>query len=80
LYTAVWGRERPYGDAVPEDHPLVATADAARALGISRRTLSRYALAGLVRPALVLPSGRYRWDVDDLRRQLAALPREPPED
>ena len=54
----------------------MATADAARALGISHRTPSRYALLGLVLPAVVLPSGHLRWDVADLRRQLAALPRE----
>ncbi len=57
------------------DAPLVPTADAARALGISRRTLSRYAHDGVVRPALVLPGGQYRWDVTDLRKQLNDLRR-----
>jgi predicted site-specific integrase-resolvase len=57
---------------VPEE-PLVSTEVAARALGISRRTLSRYAKDGAVRPALVLPGGHYRWDTADLRRQLTEL-------
>lgn len=35
-----------------------------------RRTLARYAERGLLIPALVLPSGHLRWDLDDLRRQL----------
>lgn len=54
---------------------LVGTAEAADALGIARRTLSRYAREGIVRPAVVLPGRRqgYRWDLDDLRRQLRAL-------
>jgi DNA-binding transcriptional MerR regulator len=42
-------------------------------LGISARTLARYAQQGVVRPAVVLPSGHLRWDVADLRRQLAEL-------
>jgi DNA-binding transcriptional MerR regulator len=55
---------------VVADPDLVPTADAARMLGISARTLARYAQQGAVRPALVLPSGHLRWDVADLRRQL----------
>ena len=58
---------------VVADPPLVPTADAARALGISRRTLSRYAHDGVVTPALVLPSGHFRWDLAALRRQLTEL-------
>ena len=53
------------------DPDLVPTADAARMLGISARTLARYAQQGVVHPAVVLPSGHLRWDVADLRRQLA---------
>jgi DNA-binding transcriptional MerR regulator len=58
--------------AVP-DPDLVPTADAARMLGISARTLARYAQQGVVRPAVVLPSGHLRWDVTDLRRQLREI-------
>jgi DNA-binding transcriptional MerR regulator len=49
---------------------LVGTGEAARALGIARRTLSYYARTGQLIPALVLPGGRYKWDVADVRRQL----------
>ncbi|MGH3492317.1 MAG: MerR family DNA-binding transcriptional regulator [Sciscionella sp.] len=49
---------------------LLPTAVAAKALGISSRTLARYAERGLLRPAVVLPTGHYRWDLDDVRRQL----------
>jgi DNA-binding transcriptional MerR regulator len=56
-----------------EQQRLVSTGEAARALGISRRTLSHYAQTKQLTPALVLPSGRYKWDVADVRRQLRAL-------
>jgi DNA-binding transcriptional MerR regulator len=58
---------------------LVSTEDAARALGISARTLTRYASDGRITPAVVLSGGKrnhYRWDLDDLRRQLRELARE----
>jgi DNA-binding transcriptional MerR regulator len=57
---------------------LVSTGEAAEALGIARRTLSRYAREGRVTPAVVLPGrarDHYRWDVADLRRQLRELGR-----
>jgi DNA-binding transcriptional MerR regulator len=49
---------------------LLTTAQAARELGISPRTLARYAQRGILVPTMVLPSGHRRWDMDDLRRQL----------
>ena len=49
---------------------LVTTPDAARALGISPRTLQRYVRNGLVTPEITLPSGQYRWDVTKLRAQI----------
>jgi DNA-binding transcriptional MerR regulator len=52
---------------------LVGSGEAARALGIARRTLSHYARTGQLTPALVLPGGRYKWDVADVRRQLREL-------
>ncbi|OLT06452.1 MerR family transcriptional regulator [Pseudonocardia sp. CNS-004] len=45
----------------------------ARALGISRRTLAHYAKTGQLEPTLVLPSGYYKWDLEDIRRQLREL-------
>ena len=61
-----------YGDRVPPSD-LVPTPDAARALGISPRTLQRYVRAGLVTPEVTLPSGQYRWNVAHLRDQVRAL-------
>lgn len=55
---------------------LVPTPDAAKALGLSPRTIQRYVKAGLIEPDLTLPSGKYRWDVARLREQINALPRE----
>lgn len=51
----------------------VSTPLAARALGISARTIQRYAKDGKIRPVLRLPNGEMRWDVDDLRAQINAL-------
>jgi excisionase family DNA binding protein len=48
----------------------VSTGTAARALGIGHVTLLRWAHAGAVTPAYRTPGGQYRWDLDDLRRQL----------
>jgi hypothetical protein len=53
--------------------PLVPSGAAARALGISSRTLQRYVKAGMVTPDLVLASGQYRWDVVRLREQINGL-------
>lgn len=61
------------------DEGLLSTTEAAQALGISGRTLSRYAADGKLIPAVVLSGGQrnhYRWDLDDLRRQFRELARE----
>lgn len=55
---------------------LVPTPDAAKALGLSARTIQRYVKDGLITPDLTLPSGKYRWDVDRLREQINSIPRE----
>jgi predicted site-specific integrase-resolvase len=55
---------------------LVPTPDAAKALGISARTIQRYVKAGLIEPDLRLPSGKFRWNVDRLREQINNIPRE----
>jgi excisionase family DNA binding protein len=57
---------------------LLTTTQAAEALGVSARSLARWAREGRLRPALVTPggdqrSGRYLWDLDDLREQLLKL-------
>lgn len=64
---AVTGRrKRPEGELVP-------TREAAKALGISHRTLNHYVQTGILRPTLRLPGGQLRWDLDDLWDQLQAL-------
>jgi DNA-binding transcriptional MerR regulator len=52
---------------------LLTTAEAARAIGVSRVTLARYADRGWVEPTRVLPSGHRRWRLADLERQLREL-------
>lgn len=52
---------------------LVGTKTAAAAFGMSRTTLYRAYQRGKLRPRAMTPGGQPRWDLDDLRRQLAAL-------
>jgi excisionase family DNA binding protein len=58
---------------VADPEMLMTTAQAAKVLGISRRTLSRYAQEGQLTATLVLPSGHYRWALSDIRQQLQRL-------
>jgi phage terminase Nu1 subunit (DNA packaging protein) len=51
---------------------LLNTVEAAKALRVSPATLQRWVTEGVVTPTLRLPGGRFRWDLDDLKRQLAA--------
>lgn len=48
----------------------VSSGVAARAVGVSLSTLNRWAAAGIVKPVFRTPGGQFRWDVDDLRKQL----------
>jgi phage terminase Nu1 subunit (DNA packaging protein) len=48
----------------------VSTGEAAALLGLSVRTLQHWAKHKMIEPAGKTPGGRYRWDIDDLRRQL----------
>jgi hypothetical protein len=52
---------------------LVHTSEAAKALGISARSLARWAAEGRIIPDLVTPGGHMRWDVEGLRSQLRQL-------
>ncbi len=52
---------------------LIPTGPAARAVGIDRSTLTRWAAAGLVKPVVKTAGGHMRWDVEQLRRQLEDL-------
>jgi hypothetical protein len=49
---------------------LVPTGDAAKAIGVNKRTLERWVQRGLVKPTILTPGGHGRWDVDDLKAQL----------
>ena len=62
----------PYGDRVV-DGRLVTTAELARALGLSARTIQRYRPGGLLVPDLVSAGGHARWDVEKVRSQLRSL-------
>jgi RyR domain len=48
----------------------VTTGAAARELGISTATLTRWVARGLVTPAETTAFGHYRWNLDDLRAQV----------
>lgn len=48
----------------------MTTGEAAKAVGVDRTTLSRWAEEGKVTPAWTTPGGHARWDVEDLKRQL----------
>ncbi len=48
----------------------ITTGDAARALGVSTATLTRWAAAGTVTPAEVTAGGHFRWDLASLRAQV----------
>lgn len=54
------------------ERPLVRTSEAARELAIDPSTLTRWAQAGIVTPALRTAGGQARWDLDALREQVAS--------
>lgn len=66
----------PYGDHV-EYGRLVTTAELARALGLSARTIQRYRQTGLLEPELVSAGGHARWAVDKVRARLRSLAERP---
>ena len=54
---------------------LVSTPQAAKTIGVQARTLARYVERGLLTPAVILPSGHYRWDTDQLAEQMEEVRR-----
>jgi hypothetical protein len=55
------------------DEPVLIDTDAAaEALRTSARQLNQWADDGVVTPAATAPDGQRRWNLHDLRRQLAA--------
>ncbi|SDW63716.1 DNA binding domain-containing protein, excisionase family [Saccharopolyspora shandongensis] len=52
---------------------LLSSGELAKELGISRRSISRYADEGLISVALVTPGGKYRFDLETVREELRQL-------
>lgn len=59
--------------------PYLNSRAAAAALGIGRSTLYRWEASGTIQAAFTTPSGQRRWDVAEVRRQLAAASQPPGE-
>ncbi|GJF07726.1 MerR family DNA-binding transcriptional regulator [Pseudonocardia sp. D17] len=53
--------------------PLVTSAELARVLGLSARTIQRYRQAGVLVPDVVSPGGHARWNVERVRERLRQL-------
>jgi excisionase family DNA binding protein len=66
---------------MPQAERLLSTGELAQELGLSRRTLSRWAAEGRLSPAVVSPGrrARYWWDLADTRRQLREFRERAPE-
>jgi predicted site-specific integrase-resolvase len=58
---------------MPRPEPMLTTTEAAAAVNVHRKTLSKYVADGLIKPTLRLPTGHMRWELDDLKRQLREL-------
>jgi excisionase family DNA binding protein len=61
--------------ATGEDRALLSTSEAAKALGVERSTLSRWAKRRYVVPVQTTLGGHHRWDLDRLREQVVAFQR-----
>ncbi|MHA6802891.1 helix-turn-helix domain-containing protein [Salinifilum ghardaiensis] len=59
---------------------LMSSGELADELGLSRRSISRYADEGLISIALVTPGGRYRFDLDVVSEELRRLAQKRRED
>jgi DNA-binding transcriptional MerR regulator len=52
---------------------LIGTAELAKALGVSTRTIQRYRAEGLITPAEETLGGRARWIEADVREQMRLI-------
>lgn len=64
--------KRPEPRRAPPGPGWVSTKVAAQGLGVTAPTLTRWVKARTVMPAFVTLGGHYKWDLDDLKRQLSA--------
>ncbi len=65
--------------AMTEASKLLTTGAAAHVVGVDPSTLSRWAQSGTVVPPGRTAGGHLRWDLDQLRNQLAQLGTTPAE-
>lgn len=49
-------------------------------IGVSQSLITSYATSGKLVPAFTTPGGQYRWDLEDVQRQLQELSRKQRED
>jgi excisionase family DNA binding protein len=68
-----WAVTRTYGAEVGPKY--LTTAEVAKLVGLSRRTLQRYHREGVIEPEYVTAGGHARWDPDRIIEQLRALRR-----
>lgn len=52
---------------------LLTSAELAAKLGLSTRSISRYAKEGKITPALRTPGGQYRWDLEQVKAEMDEL-------
>jgi hypothetical protein len=53
--------------------PCLAASHPPETLNLVSSALAEYARTGQLTPALTLPSGYHKWDVEEMRRQLCEL-------
>jgi len=56
---------------------LISTGQLAKELGVSTRTIARYAADGLLIPADTTIGGHFRWVLEDVRQQMRDLRAKP---
>jgi len=56
--------------------PMITTAELAKLIGVSARTIQLWVASGKLRPTLTTPGGRYRWRLSDVEDQLRRQPEE----
>lgn len=52
---------------------LLSSGELADALGISRRSITRYVADGVLVPKFVTPGGQYRFDLEEALAQMRAV-------